>query len=140
MKEQYQQNADDLVVFSKLKHLTIWYCKKVFTLPFAQSFWEMIKATTNLRVLEMDWNSHNQEVVVAALKENGYIVDGGKYLTAGEHYFFEKNKENHARTLQCVVQLLAIRRCRNFHNHIPKEMFYMLGLSLWNTKCDVEWN
>lgn len=131
-----QLNAEDLVVFSKLKHLRIINCSEVFAPSFTQSFWEMIKSTTDLRVLELDWKKHNRAMVVAALEENGSIVDEGWGSESYAH-FFKRNKENHERALQCVVHMLTIRRFRNSYNHVPKEMFYLLGQSLWDTKCDV---
>ena len=105
--------------------------------PFTQSFWEMIKSTTDLRVLEMNWNEHKQEMVVAALEENGSIVDGGKGPDPYGH-FFKRNKENHERAMECVVHMLAIRRWRNALNGVPKEMVKMIAMMLWNTKCDVK--
>lgn len=130
-------HEDYLVMFSKLKYLRIRDCVNVFNPSFTRVFWNMIKSTTDLRVLELNWKMDEVEMVSKVLEENGSIVDGvwcpDSYLP-----FFKRNIDNHKKTLQCVLHLLAIRRCRIFHNHIPKEMFYMLGLSLWNTKCDVE--
>jgi hypothetical protein len=143
-----QLNVEDLVAFPKVKHLKIKSCDKVFTPLFTQSFWKMIKSTTdlcvlklswtNLRLLQLNWNNHYGELVDAALKENGSIVDGGGEGSDFYAHFFKRNKENHDRTLNCVVHLLAIKRCRNFYNNVPKEMFQMLSMILWNTRSDVE--
>ena len=130
-------NAEDLVVFSKLKHLTIRFCNNALSLLLTHLFWEMVKTTTDLRFLHFDWDDHIQEVVVAAFKENGSIVDGGDYSDKYAH-FFKRNKENHKKALQCVLHLLAIRRCRSLYNYVPKEMFEMLSRMLWTTRCDVE--
>jgi hypothetical protein len=132
-----QLNAEDLVAFLKLKCLKILYCNKAFTPSFTQAFWEMIKSTTYLHVLDLTWYMHDQEMVITALEENGSIVDGG-YSAESYRYIFERNKENHKRVTECVVHLSAIRRCRNFFNHVPREDFFMLSLSLWNTKCDIK--
>lgn len=132
-----QLNAEDLVVFSKLKHLTIRFCNNALSLLLTHLFWEMVKTTTDLRSLHFDWDDHIQEVVVAAFKENGSIVDGGDYSDKYAH-FFKRNKENHKKALQCVLHLLAIRRCRSLYNYVPKEMFEMLSRMLWTTRCDVE--
>ena len=129
-------NAEDLVVFSRLKHLSIWNCSNVFTPPFTQSFWEMVKSSTALCFLELIWHEQNGEMVVAALKENGSIVDGGENSEEYAH-FFKRNKENHERAMECVVQLLAIRRWRNALNNVPKEMVRMIAMMLWMMRCDV---
>jgi hypothetical protein len=129
--------AEDLVVFSKLKRLTIWNSKKAFTPPFTDAFWEMIKTTTDLRVLELHWNRHNQEIAAAALQENGSIVDGGQ-LSESYAHIFKRNKENHDRVMECVVRMLASRRWRNTLNNIPKEMVRMIAMMLWNTRADVK--
>lgn len=132
-----QLKAEDLVVFSKLKHLTIKWCHKVFTPSFTEVFLDMIKSTTDLRVLELDWWKLDEEMVAAALEENGSIVDGGEESESYAH-IFKRNKSNHEKAIACALQLLAIRICRNLYNYIPKEMFQMLSKMLWNTRCDVD--
>ena len=103
---------------------------------FTQLFWETIKSTTDLRVLDLYWDEHKQEMVVEALEENGSIVDGGKGPNPYGQ-FFKRNKENHERAMECVVHLLAIRRWRNALNGVLKEMVKMIAMMLWNTRCDV---
>ena len=132
-----QLNAECLVVFSNLKHLEIESCNSVFAPPFVQSFWETIKSTIHLRTVELDWYKQDQKMVFAALEENGSIFDGGWDCQSFVH-FFERNKNNHERTMECVIYLLAIRRCRNLHKQVPKEMFQMISMMLWNTRCDTE--
>jgi hypothetical protein len=138
-----QLNSDDLIVFSKLKFLTIQLCDKAFDAPFTQAFWEMIKSTTNISVLDLDWRrEQNQNMVTDALEENGSIVDGGLYAGLYSR-FFERNKKNQETTMTNVLHLLAIRRHRSLHANVPREVFYMLGRFLWNTRCDTkahEWN
>lgn len=130
-------SAEDLVLFSKLRHLRISYCCKVYSPPFICFFWEMIKSTTDIRAIDLNWNDHNQDMVTTSLKENGSIIDGGENCESYIH-FFKRNKANYERALQCVVHILAIRRCRNFYNNVPKEMFHMLSMMLWNTRSDVK--
>ena len=109
----------------------------MFTPSFTHLFWEMIKSTTDLRVLELNWKKLDRELVVSSLEENGSIVDGAEDSEEYAH-FFNRNKENHERAMECVVHLLAIRRWRNVLSGVPKEMARMLGMMLWNTRCDVE--
>jgi hypothetical protein len=136
---ELQLNTEDLDVFSKLRHLTIWECCRAFS-SSAQAFWKMIKSTTNLSVLELDWWKHDEKMIFPALGENGSIVDGG-YRSESYAQFFERNNKNHQRTIECVVHLLTIRRRRSAYNYVPKEIFLILGRLLWNTKCDlVSWN
>ena len=84
----------------------------------------------------MNWNYLNNEMVGAALEENGSIIDGGKGPNPYGH-FFKRNKANHEIAMECVVHLLAIRRWRNALNYAPKEMVRMIAIMLWMMRCDV---
>lgn len=134
--DNVQLNTEDFAVFSKSKQLRTVSCDKAFTPLIEKSFWEMVKSTTAIRLLELNWKWQNQEMVAESLDENGSIVGGGWWY---ESYmpFFNRNKENHARAMECVVYLLAVRRWRDALNSVPKEMVRMIAMALWNTKCDV---
>ena len=93
----------------------------------------MIKSTTQLCVLDLNWYDKNREMEAAALEENGSIVDGSERFS----YCIIRNKSNHEKALQCVVHLLTIRRWRNGLNNFPKEMVRMIAIMLWMMRCDV---
>jgi hypothetical protein len=125
-------SAEDLIMFSKTKQLTIWNCSKIFT----PSFWEMVKSSSDIRVLDLVWVMHDREML-SALEENGSIVDGGGAPDKCAN-FFARNSDNHKRSKGIVIFLLAIRRYRTIFNWIPKDMFQMLSRMLWNTRSDTK--
>lgn len=129
-----QLHQKDVAVFSKLRHLTIRWCSKVFTPTFAEAFWVMIKSTTSIRSLELDWfdqYQNREKKMFDALEENGSIVEGG--FTS-----CRRNKSNHKEALQSVLHLLTISRRRYAFDIIPKDVFRMIAIMLWNTRCDVK--
>lgn len=130
-----QLHAEDVDAFSRLALLKIKWCEKAFSPVLAQAFWEMIKVTTELCFLDLDWHNHKREIVAEALQENGSIVEGGK--EGGYDEVFERNKCNHARAMVSAVCVLAIRRWRKSLSFVPREMARMIAMMLWDTRFDL---
>lgn len=130
-------DVEDVVVFSQLKRLIICNCKH--SLSFAEPFCKMISMTVELRFVKLDMEfCHKYHTTLdEALMDNGSIVDFELPLV-GSPSFCKRNKENHLRAKESVMCMMAIIRLRKIPTLMPRDMVQMIGMMLWNTRCDIE--
>lgn len=137
---------DILLLFSKLKVLTIHSCIKFFqstpTWNPVKVFCDMLKTTVHLSWLRS--NMLQEVALQQAFEQNGSIVFGGIYGFADGHCVVDseevlkRNQSNHARAMESIVCMMCVRKWKQSLNYIPKEMVQMIAKMLWITRCDIE--
>lgn len=93
-------------------------------------------ANRTIRQLSLRRNKathQGKQYVVDAIANNGTIIKvGGVKDFARE--ICQRNQERHHRVEMSVLTMLAMRRWRSCWNHVPKEIFQMLGKEMWKMK------
>lgn len=143
--ENLHLSPSDLSGWFKLNHLTLLYCPKLFSAPNWNNAMEyfcehVIKRSVTLQTFQWSWDSKHKPLAEEALKQNGSILRSGCGRESGFSGMYDicvRNQSKHARAMNSVVSLLALRRWRNVLNHVQKEMVQMIAKMLWITKCDL---
>lgn len=126
----------DSIVVSRVNKLSVTGCNRLLKTDVI-SFCKVLASTVNLRHVELDWKCSAKEKarVVAALKENGSIIEGLGDMVPKD--ILKRNKQNHEQTLQSVVCFLAVRNTRRGLVDCPREIVQMIASMLWMTRFDL---
>lgn len=100
---------------------------------------EVIRANHTIKLLDLAHNEFGDagiDMLASAMENNGSLEFCGLNNDAANQYCL-RNEKMHAKAKQAAMCLIAIRRFGRT-SFLVKELFVMMGMYLWKSKCDIQ--